>query len=86
MDFINELEPVSFKWDARDGSKKDEDDTGFIAQDLLTTQAKLGQLLPGLVDESNSEKLEASYSKLIPVLVRAIQELSAELDEIKKSR
>ena len=86
LDFIKELEPVSFNWAARDGSKADEKDTGFIAQDLLSAQVKLGQILPGLVDESNSEKLEASYSKLIPVLVRAIQELSAELDEIKKSR
>jgi hypothetical protein len=37
----------------------------------------------GLVYEANPDRLEASYGKLIPVLVRAIQELSAEVKALK---
>ena len=33
-----------------------------------------------LVFDKNPEKLEASYGRLIPVLVKAIQDLKAELD------
>ena len=32
-----------------------------------------------LVSASNPDKLEASYGKLVPVLVKAIQELSAKV-------
>ena len=37
-----------------------------------------------IVDNTNPDKLEASYGKLIPVLVKAVQELSKENDELKK--
>jgi hypothetical protein len=33
-----------------------------------------------LVYESNPEKLEATYGRLIPVLVKAIQELTAKVE------
>jgi hypothetical protein len=36
-----------------------------------------------LVYESNPEKLEASYGKLLPILVKAIQELAAEVEALK---
>jgi hypothetical protein len=34
--------------------------------------------------KNNPEKLEASYGKLVPVLVKAVQELSAEIKNLKK--
>ena len=37
-----------------------------------------------LVLKNNPEKLEASYGKLVPVLVKAVQELSAEVATLKK--
>ena len=37
-----------------------------------------------LVYEANPEKLEASYSRLIPIMIKAIQELSAENKLLKK--
>jgi len=64
----------------RDGAKVGVPDTGFIAQDLKRVQEQTGIEIPGLVYESNPEKLEASYGKLIPVLVKALQELSAKFD------
>jgi hypothetical protein len=83
LDFVSKLKPVAFTWNMRDGGKVDIEDTGFIAQDLQQTQQDTGITIPGLVYESNPDKLEASYGKLIPVLVKAIQELSAEVTNLK---
>jgi len=58
-------------YSARKGSK----DVGFIAQELQTVDNEWMQL----VNTSNPDKLEASYGKLVPVLVKAIQELSAKV-------
>lgn len=80
LDFVNSLKPVFFTWNMRDGGKVDVLDTGFIAQQLQETQAKTGITIPGLVDADNPDKLEAGYGKLLPVLVKAIQELSAKVD------
>ena len=38
-----------------------------------------------LVYESNPDKLEASYGNLIPVLVQAIKELSAQVKELQSA-
>jgi hypothetical protein len=86
LDFVNGLKPVSFVWDERaEAGKHDVKDFGFIAQDLKKSQedAKLADTLK-LVYEENPEKLEASYGKLIPILVKAIQELSAKIELLEK--
>ncbi len=57
--------------------KKGGKDIGFIAQELKTIDNEWSQL----VNSNNPDKLEASYGRLIPVLVKAIQDLSAELDK-----
>jgi hypothetical protein len=79
IDFVNSLKPVKFEWDTRDGAKKDVKDLGFIAQDLK----EVDDDYLGLVYDENPEKLEASYGRLIPVLVKAIQELSEEVKQLK---
>lgn len=63
----------------RDGGKVGVKDSGFIAQDL---QAVDDDWLK-LVYAENPEKLEASYGRLIPVLVRAIQDLAIQFEEYK---
>jgi len=86
LDFVNQLKPVSFVWDERsEEGKHDIKDFGFIAQDLKKAQedAKLADTLK-LVYEANPEKLEASYGKLIPILVKAIQDLSAKVEALEK--
>ena len=35
--------------------------------------------------DSNPDRLEASYGKLIPILVKAIQELSLEVETLKSN-
>jgi len=83
LDFVKALNPVSFTWDMRDGAKVGDADTGFIAQELQAAQEETNTVIPGLVYDSNPEKLEASYGKLLPVLVKAVQELSAENAALK---
>lgn len=90
LDFINTLKPVSFDWNMRpklddEGKvvsigKIDAPDMGFIAQDLIAAEDAVG-----LADHlqlsyrENPEALEASQGRLIPILVKAIQDLSAKV-------
>ena len=92
LGFINALRPVQFTWDMRpttgmDGEviegRKGDPDTGFLAQDLKAAQIDTGITIPGLVYDSNPDKLEAGYGKLLPVLVKAIQELSAKVEALE---
>jgi hypothetical protein len=84
LDFVNALNPVRFTWDMRDPEGKHGiEDTGFIAQDLKAAQEATGIVIPGLVFEANPESMEAGYGKLLPVLVKAIQELSAKVEALE---
>jgi len=85
LDFINTLQPRQFKWATRDGNIKDgKVEQGFIAQELLeaagTNKADLN-----LVLEDNPNKLEASAGNLMPILVKAIQELTARVAELENN-
>ena len=85
IDFINTLKPVKFTWNMRDGAKVGQQEAGFIAQDLDEAQIDAdAEDYLNLVLKNNPEKLEASYGKLVPVLVKAVQELSAEVATLKK--
>lgn len=83
MQFVQYLKPVSFDWAMRDGGRVGVPDMGFIAQDLQEAQLQAGVVIPGLVYESDPEQLGASYGKLLPVLVKALQELAAEVATLK---
>jgi hypothetical protein len=83
LKLVNALSPVRFTWNTRDGAKVGVPDMGFIAQELKAAQEQTGIAVPNLVYESNPDRMEAAYSTLIPVLVKAIQELSAEVAALK---
>jgi hypothetical protein len=85
LSFIASLNPVRFDWWTRDGAKIGVPDYGFIAQELQQAQASTGFDWAQLVYESNPEKLEASPGKLIPILVKAIQELAAKVAALEAS-
>jgi hypothetical protein len=78
LDFINRLKPREFDWNMRDGGKVDIKEFGFVAQELLQAQKDEGVTVPGLVYDSNPDKLEAAYGYLVPSLVKAVQELTAQ--------
>ena len=84
LNFINKLNPVEFTWNMRDGAKVGQKEAGFIAQELDEAQQDAGvEDLMKLVLKTNPDKLEAAPGKLIPVLVKAIQELSSEIQTLK---
>ncbi len=85
-DFIDSVRPVEFDWNRRDGSKVDVHDCGFIAQELQEAQDKFDANWVNSVMDSNPEKLEARYGRLIPIMVKAIQELSERVEELKNGR
>ena len=68
-------ETITMKKPATDGMK----DVGFVAQELQTVDDDFLRL----VSSANPDKLEAAYGRLIPVLVKAIQELAAEVEALK---
>jgi hypothetical protein len=85
LEFVKELNPVKFVWDDRnEEGKHDVADSGFIAQDLKALEDKyeVADVLKLVYDE-NPEKLEASYGRLIPVLVQAIKDLAAKVEQLE---
>jgi hypothetical protein len=88
LEFVKELNPVKFVWDDRnENGKHDVVDSGFIAQDLKALEDKYEAAdVLKLVYDENPEKLEASYGRLIPVLVKAIQELTAKVETLENKK
>ena len=85
LDFINTLQPRQFKWETRDGNVKDgRVEQGFIAQELLEALDGKNDVL-NLVLEDNPDRLEASAGNLVPVLVKALQELTARVAELENN-
>jgi hypothetical protein len=60
-------------------ANKGKKDFGFIAQEVK----ELDDDTLRLIYDENPERLEMSYGKLVPILVKAIQELSAEVKILK---
>ena len=77
LEFVGKLQPRSFNWKA-DGAPA----AGFIAQEVAEVVDEHDADYLHLVDRSN-EHLGLSATTLIPVLVNAIKELKAEVDELK---
>jgi hypothetical protein len=80
LNIIEKLRPVTFEWNQRDGKRVGVKEVGFIAQELQ----QVDDDYLGLVYDENPEKLEAAQGKLIPVLVKSIQELKAEIESLKE--
>ena len=94
LNFINELRPVEFKWDKRskyenwnpDGTLKEtKSQIGFLAQDVIKLEKQYGAVAKDLLiaDDENDETLGITETKLIPVLVKAIQELTARITQLE---
>ena len=75
LDAVKELRPVSFDWKENDKGK---DVLGFIAQEIEDTSLK--QLVGNYKDDNIGDLRSLNKEGLIPVLVKAVQELSEKLD------
>ena len=81
LETLEKVKVRQFEWATRRGNIKDgTTDIGFIAQEL---QEVGDNSLLKLVMESNPEFLEAKPANLIPILVKAVQELSAKVKELE---
>ena len=98
LEFINKLRPVTYVWDnrsnyyphthekygERDHSKKSTiKQVGFIAQEIKDIEDSIGWTDDHLVNTSNEKSWKLMYSQITPILVKAVQELSAEVEELK---
>ena len=93
IDFLMKLKPRLYNWDKRewydnnvsDGSKMQEAPTaGFIAQELDELQTTENAEYLNLVLKDNPEKWEATPGNLFPIVVKAIQDIKSENDELKE--
>jgi hypothetical protein len=78
MDFLRAVRPVKFAWNMRDGAKIGIKETGFIAQELraVLDASPIKPWLSDLVISNDDDsRLEASPGKLLPLIIRALQEL-----------
>ena len=78
---VLKLKPVMYDWK---NEERDNDNIGFIAQDVQ-------EVIPELVNESvmlngkeNETKLGVEYNKMVAVLTKAIQEQQKQIDELKQ--
>lgn len=83
LDFINSLRPVQYTWNRRTLFTGDSTSVlngktrvGFLAQELQSAMPNNENDILDLVYDVNPERLEAKYGNLIPILTKAIQELS----------
>jgi len=86
LDWVKQLNPVTYRWDKRswyangtpDGTnKKAKNNIGFLAQDVLAIEGvtkKEDMLVVNLNEDDTAYGLK--YERLIPVLVNAVKELS----------
>ena len=83
LDIINSIRARQFKWAIREdpdavypiSKNNGKVELGFIAQELNTALGDKNDIIR-MVDNTNPDKLDASYGRLIPILVKAVQELS----------
>ena len=90
VNFIEKLRPVEFTWNRRILNKSDENNShngknrlGFIAQELQEAMPNNENEILDLVYESNPNRLEVKQGNLVPILVKAIQELQAQVKTLQ---
>lgn len=82
-DFIRGLRPVKFAWNMRDKGCVGRLEAGFIAQDLQDISRRHKAEWVGLVHDANPERLEAAPGKLLPIMVKAMQEMAAAIASLE---
>ena len=83
LNLINLLKPRKFTWAMRETSDNDgKTELGFIAQELASALGDKNDYIHA-VDKEDPDKLLASYGRLIPILVKSIQELSVKVTALE---
>jgi hypothetical protein len=85
LDFVTKLKPRKFKWDLRNSNvDKNKKASGFIAQEVKEVLDEVNADYTGIVDTNDPEQYTVSQANIIPMLVKAIQELKAEIELLKQ--
>ena len=81
LEFVNQLNPVAYQFkESRDSDVPHGPVRyGFKAQEILALEGDN----PVIIDNEDSEKLRYNGEALVPVLVKAIQELTAQVETLK---
>ena len=85
LEFLRQVRPVKFTWNMRGGSKVGQKEAGFIAQELktVTDNSTIKDWLEGIViHNEDKSRYEAAPGKLLPLIVKAIQELAEQNDAL----
>ena len=77
LDKVSKLQGVTFDWKKSDSILDIKEDIGFIAQDVQ-------KVIPELVRENEDGMLSMRHQGIAPILLEAIKELKAEIEELKK--
>ena len=89
LSFLNDLSPVSYKWKEKHDGVMDQRHYGLIAQDVVEILKVHGidslEDFGGILHSGNPEQMyKAKYEHFIPILIKAVQELSDEVKELKE--
>ena len=86
IDFVNQLNPTTYTWNMRDESVVDVDDFGFIAQDFASVEDSMNAHdRLKLTNRDNPDQIKIDQERLIPILVKALQDLSDQLKDLKQT-
>jgi hypothetical protein len=78
LDKVSKLQGVTFDWKEK-GITNLKEDIGFIAQDVQ-------KVIPELVRENEDGMLSMRHQGIAPILLEAIKELKAEIEELKLNK
>ena len=86
LNFINKLKPRKFTWDPRDPKRsaiKGDVRAGFIAQEVQSAVTDLSAEFTRVVKDVNPDSLLVAEAGFIPMMVKAIQELSTKVTALE---
>ena len=79
LEKVSKLQGVTFDWKESDSILDIKEDIGFIAQDVQ-------KVIPELVRENEDGMLSMRHQGIAPILLEAIKELKAEIEELKSNK
>jgi hypothetical protein len=87
LEFLREVRPVKFTWAIRNTDEThpryNMPDSGFIAQELLATADKYNaNSWLKVASNSNPDEIYADPGRLLPVTIKAVQELTDQIDAL----